>query len=45
MLTKGAPATRLATLHFLARHALFVTDPGAEVRSTCPSRHSQSSLT
>ena len=40
MLTKGSPATRLATLHFLARHAFFVTDASAEVRTACPSRHS-----
>ncbi len=36
MLTKGAPATRLATLHFLARHAFFVADAGTEVRTACP---------
>lgn len=31
MLTKGAPATRLAMLHFLARHAYFATDAGSQV--------------
>ena len=35
MLTKGAPATRLATLHFLARHAFFVADAGFKVRILC----------
>ena len=35
MLTKGAPAARLATLHFLARHAFFVADTGSKVRAAC----------
>jgi len=31
MLTKGTPATRLAMLHFLARHAYFATDAASQV--------------
>ncbi len=37
MLTKGAPAARLATLHFLSRHAFFVADTGSKVRAACSS--------
>ena len=34
MLLKGALATRLATLHLLARHAFFLMDSSAEARLT-----------